>query len=247
MENITITNEKGETRQLRFDSPRGIPRSNSAVLQQTNAKELESQLLNYFRDYLSKKLGAVGSHNPLMEVMWPMARTYAGLMRSIVCLSAGCFMTRQATGFDNLSRFSTVCACNALKGLREDLVLCTAAGGWPDTPKADEVAAQMLMLCLQSVFTGDGLTGPYRRHLDAMKEMMMSHRPRMTNGLLCRFLLQFVQYLDFSNLITNVNCSLHHFRTSQQRIRDQWLTCFALDQRLLEYLVRARRIRDTMR
>ena len=146
-----------------------------------------------------------------------------------------------------MKRFSTVCACNALKGLREDLMLCTAAGGWPDTPKADEVAAQMLMLCLQSVFTGDGLTGPYRHHFEAMKEMLTSDGLRMTNEPLRHFLLQFVQYLDFSRLITCVERPSHRLGTSQPLIRDQFRSCFASDQTLLEYLARARRIRDTMR
>ena len=211
---------------------------------------------HYFTRQLGKVLSLTDTKNPFLELILPMAKGHDGLMHSLLYLSGSCLL---AEGLDHpeWARRQEHHGSNAMTLLREDLNSLTDSareGSNAVVPISDPTIAQTLILCLQTVCSGD-LFGSYRYHLDAMKAMLTTPNLKFPNEQLRHFILEFLLYHDYSSTITSLENPLDHrsialmedFALPDYMIQPQAGTLLGVLDGLFTYIARIRLLRDQIR
>ncbi|KXT17793.1 hypothetical protein AC579_5328 [Pseudocercospora musae] len=221
---------------------------------------VETPVDRMFYQHFTRKLGNVLSltdrANPFLELIVPMAKDHDGLMHSLLYLSGSCLLAEGLDHPDWEQRQEYHCT-NAMMLLREDLNSLTDSA--PEGSNAvvsigDPTIAQTLILCLQTVCSGD-LFGSYRHHLDAMKAMLTNPNLKFPDEKLRRFILEFLLYHDYSSTITSLKNPLDQrsialmedFALPDYMIPPQAGTLLGVLDGLFTYISRIRLLRDQIR
>ncbi|KXT04110.1 hypothetical protein AC578_4961 [Pseudocercospora eumusae] len=211
---------------------------------------------HYFQEKLGTVLSLSDTENPFLALILPMARGHDGLMHSLLYLSGSCLLA-EGLGHPEWAQRQEHHCTKAMMLLREDLNSLTDSAPEASNavvPISDPTIAQTLMLCLQTVCSGD-LLGSYRHHLDAMKTMLTTPNLKFPNEELRRFILEFLLYHDYSSTITSLNNPLDQrsialmedFALPDYMIQPQAGTLLGVLDGLFTYISRIRLLRDQIR
>ena len=165
--------------------------------------EVDQLFFQHFTSSMGKVLSLTDHHNPFLEIIVPMAMAHTGLMHSLLYLSGSCLIANATAPRFEWEQRSEHHSSKAIGLLKHDLSNTTPDGTGAMAPVGDPSIAQTLILCLQTVASGD-LTGSYRFHLNAMKEMLTRRKQALPNEQLRQFILEFLIYHDYSSSITSL-------------------------------------------
>ncbi|WPH00378.1 Hypothetical protein R9X50_00320500 [Acrodontium crateriforme] len=163
--------------------------------------------------------------NPFLDVIVPMAMAHAGVMHSLLFLSGSCLQANDPNPQAEWGSRTEYHSSQAVRILQADLSASTTCSPSENGSKIkDESIAQTLLLCLQTVGAGD-ISGTYRFHLNAMKEMLVHQlederrssaspptlsphqmdisSPAIRPSAFRSFVLETMLYLDYSSLTTS--------------------------------------------
>lgn len=182
--------------------------------------------------------------------------SHTGLMHSLLYLSGSCLIASEELQRYEWEQRSEHHSSKAMRLLQQDLADTTTPAAGEDSAIAavgDPSIAQTLVLCLQTVASGD-LTGSYRFHLNAMKEMLTRQRQALPNEQLRQFILEFLIYHDYSSSITSLTNPLDQRSADLMAdfklpgfIQPQAGTLLGVLDGLFGFISRIRRLRDKIR
>lgn len=164
---------------------------------------VDQLFFQHFTCQIGRVLSLTDHQNPFLEIIVPMAMAHTGLMHSLLYLSGSCLIANENTSRFEWEQRSEHHSSKAIGLLKEDLSSTTDQNTQTVALVGDPSIAQTLILCLQTVASGD-LTGSYRFHLNAMKEMLARQKQAMPNEQLRQFILEFLIYHDYSSSITSL-------------------------------------------
>ncbi|KAF2772624.1 hypothetical protein EJ03DRAFT_266441 [Teratosphaeria nubilosa] len=164
---------------------------------------VDQLFFQHFTTHVGKVLSLTDNYNPFLELIVPMAMGHAGLMHSLLYLSGTCLIASELAPKAEWLERQEHHSSKALRLLQQDLAESREADGSTLATIGDQSIAQALILSLQTVCAGD-VTGSYRFHLNAMKEMLTHRQQSFPNEQLRQFILEFLLYLDYSSSITSL-------------------------------------------
>lgn len=218
---------------------------------------IDQLFFQHFTCQVSKVLSLNDHHNPFLDIIVPMAMSHAGLMHSLLYLSGSCLIAKESMPNWEWEQRQEIHSSKAMRLLQQDIASTAATSPTEDNVVAtmsDPSIAQTLVLCLQTVCAGD-LTGSYRFHLNAMKEMLTTNKRTFPNEQLRQFILEFLLYHDYSSSITSLHNPLDHrsialmedFKLPEYMIQPQAGTLLGVLDGLFGFISRIRRLRDQIR
>lgn len=142
--------------------------------------------------------------NPFIKHIMPMAMSHVGLMHSLLSLSGSCLVAKTPTGNWEWEERQAHHGGKAMGLLSQDLRDINDKKDDQNAVVSDPSIAQTLILCLETVCSGDR-TGLYRFHLNALKTMLTQSQRKFPNDQLRQFILEFLLYHDYSASITAAN------------------------------------------
>ncbi|KAK5169127.1 uncharacterized protein LTR77_006436 [Saxophila tyrrhenica] len=215
---------------------------------------VDQMFFQHFTCQVGRVLSLTDHQNPFLEIIVPMAMAHTGLMHSLLYLSGSCLIANENNKHFDWEQRSDHHSSKAIGLLQEDLATSTNPETGAVIPIADPSVAQTLILCLQTVASGD-LTGSYRFHLNAMKEMLTRQKQAMPNEQLRQFILEFLIYHDYSSSITSLTNPLDQrsidlmedFHLPAYMMQPQVGTLLGVLDGLFGFISRIRRLRDHIR
>ena len=215
---------------------------------------LDQMFFHHFTAQVGKVLSLTDHQNPFLEIIVPMAMGHEGLMHSLLYLSGSCLMANETSPRSDWEERQEHHSSRAMRLLQQDLSDSASTGQSSDATVADPSIAQTLLLCLQTVCAGD-LTGTYRFHLNAMKEMLTQRAVAVPNEQLRQFILEFLLYHDYSSSITSLSNPLDQrsidlmegFKLPEFMIQPQAGTLLGVMDGLFGFISRIRKLRDQIR
>ncbi|KAK3681177.1 hypothetical protein LTR37_020959 [Vermiconidia calcicola] len=215
---------------------------------------VDQMFFGYFTCQVGKVLSLTDHHNPFLEIIVPMAMAHTGLMHSLLYLSGSCLIANEDAPQYDWRQRSEHHSSKAIGLLQQDLARTTSEEQNDVAPVGDPSIAQTLILCLQTVCAGD-LTGSYRFHLNAMKEMLTKRKQSLPNEQLRQFILEFLIYHDYSSSITSLTNPLDQrsidlmddFQLPEFMIQPQIGTLLGVLDGLFGFISRIRHLRDQIR
>jgi len=217
--------------------------------------DIDQLFFQHFTGQVVKVLSLTDHQNPFLEIIVPMAMSHRGLMHSLLYLSGSCLIASTDSPNYEWAQRSEHHSSKAIRLLQEDLVdLSKPNEDNAVTTVEDPSIAQTLVLCLQTVASGD-LTGTYRFHLNAMKEMLTKHKQSLPNEQLRQFILEFLIYHDYSSSITSLTNPLdqrsadlmEEFKLPGFMIQAQAAALLGVLDGLFGFISRIRGLRDQIR
>jgi hypothetical protein len=218
---------------------------------------VDQMFFQHFTCQVGRVLSLTDHQNPFLEIIVPMAMAHTGLMHSLLYLSGSCLIANEDLRKFEWEQRSEHHSSQAIGLLKEDLA--GNASNSPDPtsaiiPIGDPSIAQTLILCLQTVASGD-LTGSYRFHLNAMKEMLTRQKQSIPNEQLRQFILEFLIYHDYSSSITSLINPLDQrsielmddFKLPMFMIQPQVGVLLGVLDGLFGFISRIRQLRDQIR
>ncbi|KAK4545124.1 hypothetical protein LTR36_003675 [Oleoguttula mirabilis] len=215
---------------------------------------VDQMFFHHFTAQVGKVLSLTDHQNPFLEIIVPMAMGHAGLMHSLLYLSGSCLVAREPTPRAEWEERQEHHSSKAMRLLQQDLSESSEVGEDAVATIGDPSIAQTLVLCLQTVCAGD-LTGSYRFHLNAMKEMLTQRQRSFPNEQLRQFILEFLLYHDYSSSITSLHNPLDQrsfdlmagFKLPEFMIQPQAGTLLGVMDGLFGFISRIRQLRDHIR
>jgi len=215
---------------------------------------IDQMFFHHFTTQVGKVLSLTDHHNPFLEIIVPMAMSHTGLMHSLLYLSGSCLTANESASNAEWEQRQERHSSRAMRLLQQDLCEATRTSDGAVATIGDPSIAQTLVLCLQTVCAGD-LTGSYRFHLNAMKEMLLQHRCAFPNEQLRQFILEFLLYHDYSSSITSLSNPLDQrsvdlmagFRLPEFMIQPQAGTLLGVMDGLFGFISQIRQLRDAIR
>lgn len=217
---------------------------------------VDQLFFQHFTCQVGKVLSLTDHQNPFLEIIVPMAMSHTGLMHSLLYLSGSCLIANEQSPKYEWEQRSEHHSSKAMRLLQQDLADTTKPADGQDAVATvgDPSIAQTLVLCLQTVAAGD-LTGSYRFHLNAMKEMLTRQKQALPNEQLRQFILEFLIYHDYSSSITSLSNPLDQrsadlmagFKLPGFIIQPQAGTLLGVLDGLFGFISRIRRLRDSIR
>ncbi|KAK3067603.1 hypothetical protein LTR53_015436 [Teratosphaeriaceae sp. CCFEE 6253] len=215
---------------------------------------VDQMFFHHFTAQVGKVLSLTDHQNPFLEIIVPMAMGHEGLMHSLLYLSGSCLMANEPTPRSDWEERQEHHSSKAMRLLQQDLSGSANAEHNAVVAITDPSIAQTLLLCLQTVCAGD-LTGTYRYHLSAMKEMLTQRPTTVPNEQLRQFILEFLLYHDYSSSITSLSNPLDQrsidlmegFKLPAFMIQPQAGTLLGVMDGLFGFISRIRRLRDQIR
>lgn len=215
---------------------------------------IDQMFFRHFTTQVGRVLSLTDQQNPFLDIIVPMAMGHVGLMHSLLYLSGSCLMANEPNTRADWEERQEHHSSKAMLLLKEDLASLTSSGETAVATIGDPSIAQTLILCLQTVCAGD-LTGSYRHHLNAMKEMLMIRQGSFPNEQLRRFILEFLLYHDYSSSITSLSNPLDGrslalmkgFQLPEYMIQPQAGTLLGVMDGLFGFISRIRQLRDQIR
>ena len=215
---------------------------------------VDQLFFQHFTCQVGKVLSLTDRQNPFLEIIVPMAMSHTGLMHSLLYLSGSCLMANKERPVYEWEQRSEHHSSKAIRLLQQDLAQTSSDKEGAVATIGDPSIAQTLILCLQTVCAGD-ITGSYRFHLNAMKEMLTKHRQALPNEQLRQFILEFLIYHDYSSSITSLINPLDQrsidlmedFQLPEFMIQPQAGTLLGVLDGLFGYISRIRHLRDKIR
>ncbi|KAK5114534.1 hypothetical protein LTR62_002469 [Meristemomyces frigidus] len=211
---------------------------------------IDRMFFHHFTAQLGNVLSLTDHHNPFLEIIVPMAMGHAGLMHSVLYLSGSCLIANEPGSRTEWEERQEHHSSRAMRLLQDDLSQTADS----EATITDPSIAQTLVLCLQTVCAGD-LTGSYRFHLNAMKEMLTHRAATFPNEQLRQFILEFLLYHDYSSAITSQVNPLDQrsmdlmegFKLPEFMIQPQAGTLLGVMDGLFGFISRIRKLRDQVR
>lgn len=218
---------------------------------------IDQMFFHHFTAQVGKVLSLTDHQNPFLEIIVPMAMGHTGLMHSLLYLSGSCLMANEPAPKSEWEERQEHHSSKAMRLLQQDLSKSTDVDEDDNLTVAtigDPSIAQTLVLCLQTVCAGD-LTGSYRFHLNAMKEMLTQRSRSFPNEQLRQFILEFLLYHDYSSSITSLTNPLDQrsmdlmdgFKLPEFMIQPQAGTLLGVMDGLFGFISRIRQLRDRIR
>ncbi|KAM0718056.1 hypothetical protein Q7P37_006388 [Cladosporium fusiforme] len=168
---------------------------------------VDQLFFQHFTCHVSKVLSVNDYQNPFLEHIVPMSMSHPGLMHSLLSLSGSCLVAKAQDTNSEWEQRQIHHSGKAMVLLSEDLRNSYNHRPEQDAIVSDPSIAQTLILCLETVCSGDR-TGLYRVHLNALKTMLTQRQRRFPNEQLRQFILEFLIYHDYSASITAADYSL---------------------------------------
>lgn len=168
---------------------------------------VDQLFFQHFTCHVSKVLSVNDYQNPFLEHIVPMSMSHPGLMHSLLSLSGSCLVAKAQDANSEWEQRQVHHSGKAMVLLSEDLRNSHNHSPDQDAIVSDPSIAQTLILCLETVCSGDR-TGLYRVHLNALKTMLTQRQRRFPNEQLRKFILEFLIYHDYSASITAADYSL---------------------------------------
>lgn len=162
---------------------------------------VDQLFFQHFTCNVSKVLSVNDYQNPFLEHIVPMSMSHAGLMHSLLSLSGSCLVAKSPNVNWEWAERQTHHSGQAMGLLSQDLRDINENKNSQDALVSDPSIAQTLILCLETVCSGDR-TGLYRVHLNALKTMLTQRQRSFPNEQLRQFILEFLLYHDYSASIT---------------------------------------------
>ncbi|KAI6789186.1 hypothetical protein KC367_g1348 [Hortaea werneckii] len=214
---------------------------------------VDQMFFHHFTAQVGKVLSLTDHQNPFLEIIVPMAMGHTGLMHSLLYLSGSILVANEPNPKSDWEERQEHHSSKAMRLLQQDLASTTSNGTDAVAHIGDPSIAQTLVLCLQTVCAGD-LTGSYRFHLNAMKEML-SRQQHFPNEQLRQFILEFLLYHDYSSSITSLANPLDQrsidlmdgFKLPEFMIQPQAGTLLGVMDGLFGFISRIRQLRDQIR
>lgn len=163
--------------------------------------EVDQLFFQHFTCNVSKVLSVNDYQNPFLEHIVPMSMSHAGLMHSLLSLSGSVLVAKSPNVNREWEDRQMHHGGKAMGLLTQDLRDINEAKPNQDSLVSDPSIAQTLILCLETVCSGDR-TGLYRVHLNALKTMLTQRQHNFPNEQLRQFILEFLLYHDYSASIT---------------------------------------------
>ena len=163
--------------------------------------EVDQLFFQHFTCNVSKVLSVNDYQNPFLEHIVPMSMSHAGLMHSLLSLSGSVLVAKSPNINREWEDRQMHHGGKAMGLLTQDLRDINEAKSNQDSLVSDPSIAQTLILCLETVCSGDR-TGLYRVHLNALKTMLTQRQHNFPNEQLRQFILEFLLYHDYSASIT---------------------------------------------
>ena len=215
---------------------------------------IDQMFFHHFTAQVGKVLSLTDHQNPFLEIIVPMAMGHTGLMHSLLYLSGSCLIANEPTPKEEWEERQEHHSSKAMRLLQQDLSEASVAEDNSVAVIGDPSIAQTLVLCLQTVCAGD-LTGSYRFHLNAMKEMLTQRQRYFPNEQLRQFILEFLLYHDYSSSITSLTNPLDQrsidlmagFKLPEFMIQPQAGTLLGVMDGLFGFISRIRQLRDLIR
>ena len=215
---------------------------------------VDQMFFQHFTCQVGKVLSLTDHQNPFLEIIVPMAMSHTGLMHSLLYLSGSCLIANEETPKYEWEQRSEHHSSKAMRLLQQDLAQPVDEEEGAVAHIGDPSIAQTLVLCLQTVCAGD-LTGSYRFHLNAMKEMLTKQKQSLPNEQLRQFILEFLIYHDYSSSITSLINPLDQrsvdlmedFKLPEFMIQPQAGTLIGVLDGLFGFISRIRHLRDQIR
>lgn len=162
---------------------------------------VDQLFFQHFTSNVSKVLSVNDYQNPFLEHIVPMSMSHAGLMHSLLSLSGSCLVAKAPGSNWEWAERQAHHSGEAVGLLSQDLRDINENKADQDALVSDPSIAQTLILCLETVCSGDR-TGLYRVHLNALKTMLTQRQRHFPNEQLRQFILEFLLYHDYSASIT---------------------------------------------
>lgn len=240
---------KQKTLTIRTQLPTELP-----LLVEGIEGSVDQLFFQHFTCQVGNVLSLTDHHNPFLELIVPMSMSHTGLMHSLLYLSGSCLIANQESPKYEWEQRSEHHSSKAIRLLQDDLSSTTKEDEGTVATIGDPSIAQTLVLCLQTVCAGD-LTGSYRFHLNAMKEMLTRHKQALPNEQLRQFILEFLIYHDYSSSITSLANPLDQrsldlmddFKLPEFMIQPQAGTLLGVLDGLFGFISRIRHLRDQIR
>jgi hypothetical protein len=215
---------------------------------------VDQLFFHHFTTHVGKVLSLTDHQNPFLDIIVPMAMGHVGLMHSLLYLSGSCLIANESTPNSEWEERQEHHSSRAMRLLQQDLADSAEATGNAVATIGDPSIAQTLILCLQTVCAGD-VTGSYRFHLNAMKEMLTQRKLSFPNEQLRQFILEFLLYHDYSSSITSLINPLDQrsfdlmdgFRLPEFMIQPQAGALLGVMDGLFGFISRIRLLRDEIR
>lgn len=223
------------------------------VLVQGVEGSVDQMFFHHFTAQVGKVLSLTDHQNPFLDIIVPMAMGHAGLMHSLLYLSGSILVANAPAPKSEWEERQDYHSSKAMRLLQQDLASSTPSEQSTVAHIGDPSIAQTLVLCLQTVCAGD-LTGSYRFHLNAMKEML-TRQQHVPNEQLRHFILEFLLYHDYSSTITSLANPLDQrsidlmegFKLPEFMIQPQAGTLLGVMDGLFGFISRIRLLRDQIR
>jgi hypothetical protein len=161
---------------------------------------IDQLFFQHFTCNVSKVLSVNDYQNPFLEHIVPMSMSHAGLMHSLLSLSGSCLVAKSPNINWEWAERQSHHSGQAMGLLSKDIANVNTKTD-TDALVSDPSIAQTLILCLETVCSGDR-TGLYRVHLNALKAMLTQRKHSFPNEQLRQFILEFLLYHDYSASIT---------------------------------------------
>lgn len=162
---------------------------------------IDQLFFQHFTCNVSKVLSVNDYQNPFLEHIVPMSMSHPGLMHSLLSLSGSVLVSKARKANWEWEQRQVHHGGKAMGLLSSDLRDSQDQSESQDAIVSDPSIAQTLILCLETVCSGDR-TGSYRVHLNALKTMLTQRRRRFPNEQVRQFILEFLLYHDYSASIT---------------------------------------------
>ncbi|THY12095.1 hypothetical protein D6D02_05389 [Aureobasidium pullulans] len=210
---------------------------------------LDSQLFSYFITHAAQALNIYSeTNNPFDGFAIDMAIGNAGLMHSLLCLSASCLLTHQPSSAQGIVVRHSHHFDRAVVTLRKGVEAYSSDNS---TQNADCIMLQTILLALEAIVTGE-IHGSYRCHLLAAQRLADSCGDLSSD--VQSFARQFLQYHNLANTIScldPVNVVKSSMQGRQTETTEQGTfsgSCVdGILHGLLDPMSRTRQVRDAIR
>ena len=215
---------------------------------------VDQLFFQHFICLVSKVLCLTDRCNPYLEIIVPMAMSHAGSMHSLLYLSGShLIINREATVYEWQHRYEYH-SSKAIQTLQDDLNVGSEDDTDDSTTSRDASIAQILVLCLQTQCVGD-LTGSFRHHLNAMKEMLTLPQLPPQQEQFRRVAREFLIYHDYVSLLTSQSGSVDHrslsllkgFESMESVVQQQIGDLVGIHDGLFDFLPRIWHLREPIR